>query len=618
MDGDFSRAVKSTTWLLLFLLALECTAFGSDFRFSTRPNKAHLIQWRSWGPDALEEARSTKKLILLSLSAVWCHWCHVMDETTYSDEEVIRLINERFIAIRVDADRRPDIDSLYNQGGWPSTVFLTADGVVVDGGNYLPPAEMKERLVRAAGLTLTERERIALRKEEARKRRTALRSVITGAPDRDALDDIVRTLKESFDEKNGGFGSGQKFPNPDALEFLLASSARSAEPGLRRIVTVTLDKMARGGIHDRGEGGFFRYATKPDWSEPHYEKMLEVNAGLIRIYAIASVALGSREYARIAKTGIGYVEKNLSDPATGAFYGSQDADEAYYRKKDRKGLAKPAVDRTSYADSSSLMISALTAAFEATGDARYLARAARAAEFLEKTLGTPGEGLKHYAAGGTAALPGLLMDNALFGLALLDLADSTGDRKYAEKAAKVGRLLTDRFFVPEARRFRPFLADMGVTPGEEGALTSMTSNQANYRALRFLARLSRQGRDPKVKEAVDAALLGLTGTYRLFAPHAPSYGIAAMMAIMEPLEITVVAEAERAGKYLSAAGGVYVPVKVVRALSPTADAEALKELQFDQKEAAYFCIGKRCSKPVRDPAKVREELKRFLKEPAVM
>jgi uncharacterized protein len=612
------RGGKTIAFVVLCMLALECAASGGGFRFSPRPNRAHLIRWHAWGPEAFDEARRTQKLVVLSLSAVWCHWCHVMDETTYSDEEVIRLINDRFIAVRVDADMRPDIDSRYNQGGWPSTVILTAEGVVVDGANYLPPAEMQEQLRRAAGLSREERERIAVRKEEARKRRAALRGAVTGAPDRDAVDHISGTLKERFDETYGGFGSGQKFPDPDALEFLLAASSRSADPGLRRMVEKTLDRMARGGIYDRVEGGFFRYATKPDWSEPHYEKMLEVNAGLIRTYAIASVALGKKEYQRVVKESAAYVEKNLADPATGAFFGSQDADEAYYRRKDRSGLAKPAVDRTNYADSSSLMVSALAAAYGATGDARYLSRAVKAADFLEANLLSSGEGVRHYFADGAAFLPGVLADNALFGLALLDLADATGDRRYVEKAAAVGRTLMDRFSDREAKRFRPFLAGPGVAHRDDEALTSMTGNLANYRAVRFLARLSQQNRDTKMKEAADAALLSLAGTYRLFPPHAASYGLAALTVLSEPLEITVVAESDRSREYLAAAGSVYEPSRVVRVLSPVRDAEELKKLNYDRGEAVYFCIGKRCSKPVQDPAKVREELVRFLKGSAGM
>jgi uncharacterized protein YyaL (SSP411 family) len=222
----------------------------------------------------------------------------------------------------------------------------------------------------------------------------------------------------------------------------------------------------------------------------------------------------------------------------------------------------------------------------------------------------------HYLAAGRAHLPGVLTDNALYGLALLDLADATGDRRYAEKAARVGKLLIDRFSVQGGMRFRPFLTDAGAARMDDEALTSMTGNLANYRAARFLARLNHQTRDPNVKEAVDSLLRNLTGTYRLFPPHAASYGLAALAALSEPLEITVVATGDRAKRYLAAAAGVYEPARVVRVLSPHQDAELLKILNYDSGEAAYFCIGKRCSKPVREPAKVRKELERFLRESA--
>src|SRR5512139_787458 len=131
-------AISATVIIFLF----NQLVLASDYRFSPRPNKAHLIKWRHWERQSLDDAKKDGKPILLSLSAVWCHWCHVMDETTYSDEEVIKFINENFIPVRVDADMRPDIDNFYNQGGWPSTVVLTAAGDVVHGGTYIPPGEI--------------------------------------------------------------------------------------------------------------------------------------------------------------------------------------------------------------------------------------------------------------------------------------------------------------------------------------------------------------------------------------------------------------------------------------------------------------------------------------------
>src|SRR5512139_887628 len=137
---------KILTYSICLILLLESLAFAEEFRFSPRTNKAHLIRWRSWSLEMFDEAQKKHKLILLSISAVWCHWCHIMDETTYSNLELIDFINDNFIPVRVDADMRPDIDSLYNQGGWPSTTILTPQGEVISGGTYIPPEEMLARL----------------------------------------------------------------------------------------------------------------------------------------------------------------------------------------------------------------------------------------------------------------------------------------------------------------------------------------------------------------------------------------------------------------------------------------------------------------------------------------
>ncbi len=606
---------KCISYGVLFLLLLESAASASGFRFSPRPNRAHLIQWREWGDAAFEEAKKEEKLVLLSLSAVWCHWCHVMDETTYSDDGVIEYLNEHFIPIRVDADLRPDIDSLYNQGGWPSTVILTPGGEVISGGNYLPVPEMLDGLKRAAELYALGRDDIERRIAEAGRLNAMRRGGMTAAPGGEVIVSITTVLKDAFDDRHGGFGSGQKFPNPHALEFLLARFARTGDRDLKRIITATLDTMAAGGIYDRIEGGFFRYAVKPDWSEPHYEKMLEVNAGLIRNYAEAYQVFGAADHLRILKECIRYVRKNLADLATSALYGSQDADESYYRAQDRKGLAPPFVDRTVYADSSSLMISALVSAAGAAVEQEYLSQAEQAAGFLLRNLFTEKEGVAHYFRDGKAGLPGLLSDNALFGLAMMDLYGATGDQRYLAAARRTGSLLLERFYDKKAGQFRPSLGAAVRKPATAGAFADVNHDLANYRAVRLLGRLLFL-RPPKgMKAARDAALLTYSGRYRGHLPHAPAYGIALLGALEEPLEITIIGFERKAPEFLAAAGRVYVPDKVVRVLSLSRDASEIKRLGYPQKDAVYLCAGKRCSRPITAPERMPEELTGFLKGP---
>jgi uncharacterized protein len=590
---------------------------ASDFRFSPRPNKAHLVQWRSWGPEALEEARKKNRLVLLSLSAVWCHWCHVMDETTYSNDEIISYINEHFIPVRVDADLRPDIDSLYNQGGWPSTAILTPQGEVISGGSYLPPEEMLGRLKRTAELFSTDRSTIVDRIEEVKAMKELGRIRETGPgslPDKGEFDKIVEVLKDSFDSIHGGFGHNQKFPNPDAIDFLLSRYARNKDESIKKIVTKTLDGTAKGGLYDRVEGGFFRYATRPDWSEPHYEKMLEVNAGLIRNYAEASLVFDNKEYLAVVRESIRFVQARLYDPASGALYGSQDADESYYKKRDRKGLRPPFVDKTTYADSSSLMISALVAAYNATEEAMYHDMAVKSAEFLIRNMTAESDGVFHAFHNGAPSLKGILSDNALFGSAMLDLYNTTGERRYLRTAQEIGRLVIGRY-ERATKRLRATLDTPIKKPATAGILSDMNENLANYRAVRFLSRLAFTGEYEKLKVVRDIVTADISREYERFPPHAGTYGTVLLWMVGEPVQITILSDGEGARNYLSKINRFFVPEKVVRILSLSEDVKEIKKLKYPLQEAVYLCVGKRCSAPITSAEGLKAGFKDFIAKP---
>lgn len=608
------RTVLVVICALMFLCR---SAAASDFRFSPQPNKAHLILWRAWGQDALDEAKKQDRLILLSLSAVWCHWCHVMDETTYSNEEIIALINEHFIPVRVDSDMRPDIDALYNQGGWPSTVIMTPKGEVLSGGTYLPPDDMLGRMKQIADIYQNDRSTITGWIEETRSamaQRELSEVAAASAPGEDDLRAIIKVLAEAFDQKYGGFGAGQKFPSPESMELLLARYAEKKDPLVKRIVTTTLDHMAKGELYDEIEGGFFRYATKPDWSEPHYEKMLEVNAGMVRNYAEASLVFGSSEYREIVRKCLRYVRSNLYDATSGTFFGSQDADEAYYQSRDRKRMTAPVVDRTVYADSSALMISALVSAYDAVGEQQYLDMARKAADYLLANLFVKDAGVYHFSRNGTRTLDGLLSDNTLAGSALLDLYNATGEKRYLNKAKEINALIKTRFYDAGTRRFRLSLAPQITTPLAPGILTKVSDNLANYRAIRFLGRMAYVEESQDQKKIRDEALAVLSGTYQDFTPNAAAYGNALLWALGDPIEITIIAKGKAARSYLAAIRGEYVSKKVVRVLSIAEAGARIKKLGYPKHEAVYLCAGKRCSKPITNPAKLREELKRFLEK----
>ena len=285
-----------------------------DFRFSPRPNRAAEIRWRPWGEPAFAEARRLGRPILLSLSAVWCHWCHVMDETSYSDPRVIAAVNEHFVPVRVDNDRHPDVNRRYNMGGWPTTAFLAASGDVLTGGTYLPPEQMLESLARVkAFFDANQAKILALGGERAADGDGTAMARLTGMPLRgeqamEALEgdpevpgdisaEVALQVVRGFDPVCGGIGAEPKFPQPDVFSFALAygllrgagdpdhvpegGSALLRPTRVHEVVRTTLTAMAGGGLYDDVEGGFFRYATQRDWSVPHYEKMLEDNARLV-------------------------------------------------------------------------------------------------------------------------------------------------------------------------------------------------------------------------------------------------------------------------------------------------------------------------------------------------
>jgi uncharacterized protein len=588
-------------------------AGASDFRFSPRPNKAHLIQWRTWSKAVMEEARKKNRLIVLSLSAVWCHWCHVMDETTYSDDAVISYINENFIPVRVDADMRPDIDALYNQGGWPSTAILTPQGEVVSGGNYIPPEEMLGRLKRDAELFAKNPSAIEDRIEE-RKATNDVHStaLVAGIPDKSVIDNILEILKSSFDGRNGGFGQGQKFPSPDSIDFLLALYAKNKDVDIKRNVILTLDRMAQGEICDKVEGGFFRYATRPDWSEPHFEKMLDVNAGMIENYANASLVLGKKEYVKVMQETIRYVRANLYDEASGVFFGSQDADESYYKKQDRTGDKAPFVDRIVYVDSSSLMISALIASYGATLNEQYLHMAAKCADYLLARLYSTQDGMFHFSRNGAPQLKGLLSDNALVGLALLDLYNATGDTRYLKPAREIGWLILSKFYDADTRRFRTTLVTPNSKPVTAGVLSEMNDDLSNFRTLRFLGRLDYVGENKNLKEVRDAVAATLSGEYERFTPQAAAYGNALLWIVSAPVQFTILSDRENAQKYLSVISGIYMPQKVVQVLSLARDREEIAKRKYSLKESVYLCSGKRCSAPINDPERLGVVIRNFL------
>jgi uncharacterized protein YyaL (SSP411 family) len=301
------------------------------------------VDWYPWGEEAFARARAEHRPVLLSVGYSTCHWCHVMEEESFEDPTIAEYLNRNYIAIKVDRERRPDIDDLYmaaveqmsGRGGWPMTVWLTPDRQPFYGGTYFPPHD-GDRGQRTGFLTLLRTLRAAyddrpgevaaaaadvaaqLRTDEASGDAAAL-------PSRAALDRAVAALRATYDATNGGFGGAPKFPRPAQLELLLRYARRTADARARDMAAHTLDAMAAGGVYDQIGGGFHRYATDVRWEVPHFEKMLYDNALLANAYLDAAAATGRADFAAVTRDILDYVARDMTAPE-GGFYSASDAD----------------------------------------------------------------------------------------------------------------------------------------------------------------------------------------------------------------------------------------------------------------------------------------------------
>ena len=296
------------------------------------------INWYPWSDEAFEKAKQEDKPVFLSSGAIWCHWCHVMAKESFEDNEVASILNENFIAIKLDRDEMPDIDRRYQQavaamgfgGGWPLSIFLTSDRKPFYGGTYFPPGEgfgrpaFKTILMAITELYRAKREEVI---ETSEKLLDMLKQkpMGTGELRESLVNESTEIIIKSIDTLYGGFGKTPKFPMSGAIEFLLGRYFFSRDEVLGAALRKTLTFMAKGGYHDQLAGGFHRYSTDQAWIIPHFEKMADDNAWLLRNYVDAYSLFGDPYFKEVAEGIISFTRGELSHP-DGGFYASQDAD----------------------------------------------------------------------------------------------------------------------------------------------------------------------------------------------------------------------------------------------------------------------------------------------------
>ena len=304
------------------------------------------VDWHEWGDAAFARAKSEDKPILLDIGAVWCHWCHVIDRESYENAEIAKIINEHFVAVKVDRDERPDVDSRYQsavsaisgQGGWPLTGFLLSDGKPFFGGTYFPPEDQMgrpgfRRILLAVSDSYRSKRAELERAANSLADAVSQAEVFTGARadfDFGVVVAQIKSMTQLFDIKNGGFGRAPKFPHSSAIDLILERYQQTKEKHLLAMAETTLEKMARGGVYDQLAGGFHRYSVDERWLVPHFEKMSYDNSELLKNYLHASQISSKHDwegaFSEVAERIVLWVNEVLSDQEKGGFYASQDAD----------------------------------------------------------------------------------------------------------------------------------------------------------------------------------------------------------------------------------------------------------------------------------------------------
>ncbi len=312
------------------------------------------VNWYPWSDEAFERAKREQKPIFLSVGYSTCHWCHVMERESFEDEEIAAFLNRHFIAIKVDREERPDIDSVYmtavnlltGRGGWPMTIIMTPDKEPFFAGTYFPPrkgvrgsrAGLSDILADMLRVYTNEPQQVIARAQELSQRIEQAASIQPGpgVPSDEMIVIAAQQLAATFDRIDGGFSGAPKFPQPARLSLLLRYARRTRDKGASAMVMTTLDKMAAGGIYDQVGGGFHRYSTDAQWLVPHFEKMLYDNAQLAVVFLEAWQETGDACYERVARDILDYVAREMTSPE-GGFYSATDADSPSPSGQDEEG-----------------------------------------------------------------------------------------------------------------------------------------------------------------------------------------------------------------------------------------------------------------------------------------
>ncbi|RXZ70910.1 thioredoxin domain-containing protein [Agromyces albus] len=608
-----------------------------------RAHASNPVDWYPWGEAAFAAARERDVPVLVSIGYATCHWCHVMARESFSDDVVARMLNERFVAIKVDREEHPEVDSSYlaaasaftRELGWPLTVFATPEGRTFYAGTYFPPQAMRGIPSFSQVLAAVD-EAWRERREQLDETAVAVADALAEAsgaetegelPSTDQLQDAVEFLAADEDRVHGGFGTAPKFPVAPVLGFLV-----DAGPRARELAARTLKLMGASPLRDAVEGGFFRYATRADWSDPHYERMLTDNAQLLGVAArIAQRDPEAQWAASLARGLVAFLTERMQLPG-GAFASAQDSEstidgvrsEGGYYQRDaagRAGLDPPALDEKVLTGWNGLAIESLARTAFAFDDAVALDAARRAADFLlEHHLPVEGRLVRASLGGVASAATATLEDTGMLVNGLLELSVATGEVVFAVKARELlddAIAAADRAPNPGSVPFAapggadPVLAARGLTmPADpaEGVTPSGVTACADAAWKLYLL-----GAGDHYREAAEAAMRAVAGI-ALSRPIAfgGALGLMARLAVPIVQLVTVVPDpSDEAGEPEAAViAATRRHEASVSTIVTESQARAFADAGFELFEgrtahggapAAYRCRAFVCAMPVDDP-----------------
>jgi len=589
--------MRVRSWLVV------CTLYSAALSLIAQRPPSSKLQWIPWSDNAFAQARQEHKFVLLDLEAVWCHWCHVMDDITYRDPDVVRLLNARYILVKVDQDSRPDISNRYQDYGWPATVVFNGDGSeIVKRQGYIPPRPMASMLQ-----AIIDDPSPGPSVEREKAVQFATRSVISPA----LLAEIQKSYEAQYDVPAGGWGFSHKYLDGDSVEYAMRLAAHGDSLYQKRSQETLRSSMK---LIDPIWGGAYQYSVGGNWDEPHFEKLILIQSQFIREFSLAYALWHEKDYARVAQSVHFYVHTFLTDPATGAFYVSQDADltdgeenASYFKLNDKNRRSKgvPRVDKHIYARENGWMIASLCQLYADTGDATALSEAQRAATWIMANRELAGGGFRHDAR--DAAGP-FLGDSLAMGQALVALYSVTGERRWLDAAEKTRHFIETNF----------------APRGSGGYITAATRTNASYRQhpdrdenislVRFANMLYHYRGSPADRTTADHAMRYLATKEVALQPLSAGVLLVQDEFNHEPLHVAVIGrrgDAAAAALYQTALLS-FTSYERLEWRDPEDKAPMATDVTYPtlDRAAAFLCTASACSSPVFQPSDLNVKIHR--------